>query len=296
MLKVLIGTAGVVLILLGAATLSFFFLQRACSLQKPTANLAEQLNQSRPNDHAKDTNSGESSATPQGQEARPTATFKLRVTQPNEINGSYYAEEREGEKEDWMHRFWCDTKIGEFIIAIFTIVLAGFTGALWFSTNRLYKATTDAVTLAREEFVATHRPRIIVYGMEVSLPGDDKPRHIHFRYVNTGDTDASVTFIESRVVYAKAMVVPAGIELRRHDVITQPILVRSGENGFAITLDGAGFLNLVRSGKDGIVFCVGIIAYRDSNDIERRTGFCRWFDSQAERWKKLEDDDYEYAY
>lgn len=174
--------------------------------------------------------------------------------------------------------------------------VAAFTGTLWWSTRGLFRATNASIQLARDEFIATHRPKIIVYGMEVSLPGDDKPRPVHFRFVNTGDTDASVTLIESKIVYAKGMAVPAGINLVRHDVIKQPILVRSGWNGIAITPEGAGFINLVRSGKEGVVFCVGVIVYRDKNDIERRTGFCRWYDSESGRWKKLYDEDYEYVY
>ena len=182
------------------------------------------------------------------------------------------------------------------ITAIATAAIGYFTYTLYTTSAEQSRLTRESIELARQEFVATHRPKIIVYGMEVSLPGDDKPRHVHFRYVNAGDTDASVTSIESHIHYSKGMVVRAGLELQRHDVIEQPILVRSGANGFAITPDGAGFINLVRSGKDGVVFCVGVIVYRDSNGIERRTGFCRWFDGQSERWKKLEDDDYEYSY
>jgi hypothetical protein len=182
------------------------------------------------------------------------------------------------------------------ITAIATVLIGYFTYTLYTTSAEQSLLTRESIEFARQEFVATHRPKIIVYGMEVSLPGDDKPRHVHFRYVNAGDTDASVTSIESHIHYSKGMVVRAGLELRRHDVIKQPILVRSGANGVAITPDGAGFINLVRSGKEGVVFCVGVIVYRDSNSIERRTGFCRWFDGKSERWKKLEDDDYEYSY
>lgn len=159
-------------------------------------------------------------------------------------------------------------------------------------------AARETSKLANSEFISTHRPKIVVYGMDVKLAGDDTPRHIHFRYINAGDTDASVAFIESRIHWGAKGMVPAGIELRRHDTIKEPIPVPSGTNGFAITPDGVDFATLVRSGRGGhdTAFCVGVVVYRDKNDIERRTGFCRRYDSERERWLKVEDEDYEYAY
>jgi hypothetical protein len=181
--------------------------------------------------------------------------------------------------------------------AIATIFIALFTFTLWWSTMKMMRATKDAVDLARQEFTATHRPKIIVHGMEVKLPGDER-RHVHFRYVNAGDTDAFITSIVSRILWTAKSMVPADIEFSRHDVIKEPILVPSGKNGFAITPDGVDFVTLVRSGRGGhdTAFCVGVVVYRDTNDIERRTGFCRRYDSERERWLKVEDEDYEYAY
>ena len=60
---------------------------------------------------------------------------------------------------------------------------------------------------------------------------DKPPRHIHFRYINAGDTDASVTFIELRILWTAKGMAPAGIELHRHDTIKEPIPVPSGMNG-----------------------------------------------------------------
>src|ERR1700728_761515 len=107
------------------------------------------------------------------------------------------------------------------ITAIATAAIGYFTYTLYTTSAEQSRLTRESIELARQEFVATHRPKIIVYGMEVSLPGEDKPRHVHFRYVNAGDTDASVTSIESHIHYSKGMVVRAGLELQRHDVIEQ---------------------------------------------------------------------------
>src|SRR5580700_7022643 len=49
---------------------------------------------------------------------------------------------------------------GEAVAAFFTIVLATFTGRLWFSTEKLWSVTNKSVDLARDDFNATHRPWI----------------------------------------------------------------------------------------------------------------------------------------
>jgi|ERR1700675_3777751 len=58
---------------------------------------------------------------------------------------------------------------GEAVAAIFTIVLAAFTGRLWFSTEKLWSVTNESIGLARDElklaraeFVSTHRPKLIL--------------------------------------------------------------------------------------------------------------------------------------
>ena len=189
--------------------------------------------------------------------------------------------------------FWVTGALS--VIALFQLFVFGWQG---FQLKQSVSAAKEATELGNREFISTHRPKIIVYGMDVKLPGDDQPRHIHFRYINAGDTDASVTFIESRILWTAKGMVPAGIELHRHDTIKEPIPVPSGMNGFAITPDGVDFATLVRSGRGGhdTAFCVGVVVYRDKNDVERRTGFCRRYDSERERWLRVEDEDYEYAY
>jgi hypothetical protein len=182
-------------------------------------------------------------------------------------------------------------------LTLFTAILAVATMGLGGATVGLFFAGRNQLHLARAEFIATHRPKIIVYGVDVKLPGDSgNDRQVHFRYVNAGDTDALVTTISSRIQVAQKNRPPAGIELHKHTVISSPILVKSGEHGFAITPDSVSFINLVRSGQAEIVYCVGAIVYRDKNDIERVTGFCRHYDAHSERWLQVADQDYEYSY
>jgi hypothetical protein len=153
---VVAGAIGALIILGAVVCAAFFALQKECSSPH---QLSEYSKPNRPNDNAKDTRGRNESPAPEGNEAKPTAIFKLRVTRPNEIDGSYYAENREEEKEDWSRKFWCDTKIGEFVIAIFTVALAVFTGGLWWSTYRLWEA-------GERQLTGTQRPWVKVDKIE----------------------------------------------------------------------------------------------------------------------------------
>lgn len=194
--------------------------------------------------------------------------------------------------------FW-SAKLTDWLLAVLTFFLALFTYQLWKSTEKLWASTKATVELAREEFTATHRPRIVIYEMQThSGDGSTADGRVHFRYVNVGDTDAFVTSISSVILWTDKGLVRAGVEPRSHNVIRRPIHVPSGNNGYAISIDDVDTIKLIQSGRNGhdTAYCVGVVVYRDTNDIERRTGFCRRYDSERERWLKVEDPDYEYEY
>jgi hypothetical protein len=166
-------------------------------------------------------------------------------------------EEAEADRKEKEQKDTNDTRLVWFTgllacIGFLQLLVFGWQGI---QLKRTVTAAKEATKLARDEFVATHRPKIIVHGMDAKLAGEGELRHVNFR-------------------------------------------LPSGKNGFAITSDEVNFVTLVRSGRAGhdIAFCVGVVVYRDTNGVERRTGFCRRYDSDRERWLKVEDQDYEYAY
>ena len=159
--RIVIGAVGALLILGITVFLAFFALQKECSSPRPLAKVSEHVKSGQSTESAKDASDGNESTATEGREVKPTAIFKLRIAQPSEIDGSYYAENREEEKESWSHKFWCDTKIGEFVIAIFTIALAIFTGGLWLATYRLWEA-------GERQLVGTQRPWIKVDRIEAA--------------------------------------------------------------------------------------------------------------------------------
>jgi hypothetical protein len=211
------------------------------------------------------------------------------------------AEEAEADRREKEQKDTNDIRLVVFTGLLFGV---GFLQLLVFGwqgiqLKRSVSAAKEATNLARQEFTATHRPKIIIYGMETqSGDGSTADGRVHFRYVNAGDTDAFVTSISSHIVWTDKGMVRAGVELHPHDVIKRPVHVPSGNNGYAITTDKVDTIKLIRSGRNGhdTAYCVGVVVYRDTSDIERRTGFCRRYDSERERWLKVEDADYEYEY
>src|SRR5579883_3362954 len=59
---------------------------------------------------------------------------------------------------------------GAVITALATIAIAAFTATLWITTGR-------QVRLAREEFLATHRPEIVIHSVEIAHDTAADPQH-----------------------------------------------------------------------------------------------------------------------
>jgi hypothetical protein len=87
----------------------FYILQSACSLP--------QRIDSGTNKNSETSKPSENDTTAKTQQSKPSATFDLRVTEPYKIEGKYYAQETNGEKDKWSRNFLCDTRLGEFAVA-----------------------------------------------------------------------------------------------------------------------------------------------------------------------------------
>jgi hypothetical protein len=197
---------------------------------------------------------------------------------------------------------WCPDSLETYngaVTAVATIFIAAFTIVLALVTGRQARLSRESIDLAREEFISTHRPKIIVYGLEFS--GDlteDKPVPVGFRYVNSGDTNAEITGFGTTIVRIIPPALPAGLEFRPQ-TMEPPIEVPSGMHGFRLTIDTIGadqiasFESVMYSEN---VICAGYVLYRDGNGTRRQTGFCRQYDAATGRWNAVQDPEYEYSY
>jgi hypothetical protein len=72
-------------------------------------------------------------------------------------------------------------------VALFTFLLFVPTVALWWATRGLFRVTRDTIKLARQEFTATHRPKIKIHVAEF--------KHIPDKYPDESENKAAASLL-----------------------------------------------------------------------------------------------------
>lgn len=204
---------------------------------------------------------------------------------------------------------WCETRavldwVGDddHLTAIATVFIAAFTATLWWSTRRQAQLTRDAIKLAREEFVSTHRPKITVrdFRWEFDNPGSvaNNSYRAQFIYLNAGDFTARIEEVGTQIIWS--MLHTPGGEPRLPQVPNfnrqqMTLMMEAGEERVGHTatrfsFDGSPYAAV----KDGAadIYCVGHIIYSDDRNVVRKTGFCRRYNSTTLRWERFPDGEY----
>jgi hypothetical protein len=181
------------------------------------------------------------------------------------------------------------------VIAVFQLFVFGWQAI---QLKRTVQAAKEASELGNKEFIATHRPKLIVCGLDfVGGADDEKPLYVSFRYVNAGDSVAKIKTIGTKLIHDPKPSIASGLEFR-DQTITPPIEVESGRHGFRLTVDTLDTPDYIFSDatEAKTLICVGYIVYTDGNGADRQMGFCRRYDSSGNRWLAVEDPEYEYSY
>ena len=179
------------------------------------------------------------------------------------------------------------------VIAIYTIVLARV-------SKRQSNLIADQIKLAREEFIATHRPRLMLrrfYLKDIVLTEGQAPSII-FMIQNIGDSAGRVVEIRSATV----VLGPGELLLPNMGFgFTEPfnVSLRSGQSEI-FPVNGSSPLEKeermwVPQGKKTL-FCLGVVIYLDEMDNRREIGFCRRYDAIHKRWDKTDNSEYEYEF
>lgn len=192
-----------------------------------------------------------------------------------------------------------------FWLMILTGVLAISTVLLWVETNRLAAlARTQAsdmkaqIALARDEFNATHRPRLRVRFVrhEPMSANGDIPLRMKYAIVNIGDGVAHT--IEH---YTTIVLKPDGDDPVDEDYIDdsqpQEMTVATGESLNFITSKDAeikAFTEYTALRGDGVLIFRGKITYRGGNGISRTTAWDRTYDAKLKIFRLTENSDHEY--
>jgi hypothetical protein len=180
----------------------------------------------------------------------------------------------------------------------FSIVLmAIFTASLWRSTSKLWSASEDQIKLARAAFTATHRPRIVVRRMGVELV-KNAPIIVEFTVVNIGEE--KVTSCDWNTVIM-LLNVAGGVHGQLHyetdtsDFHDGPLSVGEGMKKRIqdkTSLSPSDFTDIEK--KKVVLHVVGYVAYTDRAGVTRQTGFFRYYDADKQRFRVIDDPEYEY--
>jgi len=177
------------------------------------------------------------------------------------------------------------------ITAIATILIAIFTLTLWLSTSRLAQLTKATIDLAQQEFLSTHRPKLILRDAFCDDNEIGNPIKVTYVIVNIGDTPARIveSALEIKVISAPGF----GAQSR--------VPVKAGENpiGDSVINPGVGLEGIYVSqclwrtddgsrhnySEPGLgVFFCGHFIYEDDRNIRRHTMFWRKYDFDESRF------------
>lgn len=164
-------------------------------------------------------------------------------------------------------------------------------------TKRVATETEKSVALAREEFRATHRPKITVRACKLNMGSIDHRHKVTctFVYQNEGESDAYILEVGTRVFHGPDPWTNGQriIEFEVPPAIT--IVVKSGEDRNYETLNNS--FDTEQWGTPEWWFA-GYIKYSDRAEggTIRKIGFLRRWQPGTKNWLKYPSEEYEYSY
>jgi hypothetical protein len=183
-----------------------------------------------------------------------------------------------------------------FFAALAAIAVAAFTFTLWVSTDKQARLTAQNTKLAREEFIATHRPKIKIHAVEITRTEVDGDNRIGASILcfNVGESIAKNVEVRGEIFMGPRF----AIDVQRPIVRRFPEVL-SGQK-FRAEMNSDWQVIYAAAGKrTGIhCYCIGWIAYWDETGHRRETGFCfqTEFSNEGDRWVSAGKPEYEYDY
>lgn len=204
------------------------------------------------------------------------------------------------------------TALSTLAIAVFTVILAVASGlqfcGVMMSIRESKRAakvqarlTRHEIALAREEFNATHRPKIRIHAIEFqrvpNTEGDDDWDRVGaiFLCFNTGESPAKNVEARGQIL----AVANTPINVQRPIVKLFPVIESGQKFIFEINSDWLVRELFQRQDMGLPSFkCVGTVVYFDGNGTRRETAFYRELvlASAGERWDSAKSPQHEYEY
>ena len=184
----------------------------------------------------------------------------------------------------------------DFITAAATVLIALFTFTLWWSTRGMLQATNETIRLARDEFISTHRPKMIVRQFQLDPFKRDTVLSSSCSVINIGSTEGILRYVAAELALWNGRVwEPPGLA-----TVVNPYGPRTIRNGERIPVTIQSRFNItdaqIRAVRQGdlIICAVGEFTYTDQLGTKRRTGFCRNYDVSTHMFVASKNEEYEY--
>jgi hypothetical protein len=208
----------------------------------------------------------------------------------------------------------------EWLLVVFTFFLVVFNGLLWWSTRKLWQAgerqredariaanrqfeiNQQSIKLAREEFVSSHRPRIILREAIIGSLLEGEPISIHFHVANIGETKGTIirSSVSLEIVSVDRLMLHPSVEVK-DDLGT----IELGPGG-AVLLKFQGETPKWEAEKfkiksfqttagvierrDFKIHFSGQLVYLDENGVPRRTAFRRELIPERQRFYRIQNE------
>jgi len=156
--------------------------------------------------------------------------------------------------------------------------------------------TKDAINLASREFIATHRPKIVVRFIQGPYQEDAGHKAASITIVNVGVTPAVIEAIGSDLVRRRQDgEFVGGFDARLRHIT--PVTLASGERhtfeakSNSVFTDSEMFVELVGQFRTWVI---GVVRYHDEDGVYRETGFCRVYDDACKSFVTPKGEEREY--
>lgn len=202
---------------------------------------------------------------------------------------------------------WLDRHSGA-VAAIATAFIGAFTYTLYKVGTEQGRLTREAIELSRNEFISTHRPRIILREALVAALVEGQPISVFIHLANVGETDGQIirSYVNVEIVSVTRLLLHPSVEMK--DDLGQIALGPGAAHlipykGNTPTWDKEKFKELSFNTTSGIVMrrnfyihLVGQFIYVDGAGIMRRTAFRRELIPERQRFYRIEGEpDLDYA-
>lgn len=197
--------------------------------------------------------------------------------------------------------FWITGQIDAhngFVTAVASAFIAIFTLTLSKTSEDQGSLTLQSIELARQEFLASHRPHLKVHFPRIIAPEGGEPLKVEFGIINIGDSAGTIMGSVVCLEYLSSDDMPYLPDLAPNNVIRPRRFMPGATDSYFVSGDGDSGIVWATDVFDGgkILYFFGWIVYEDELKVPRTMFFCRCFSKTLGRFTPVEDPEYDSNY